>query len=253
MAQGKSQDGSQGAGDDMHRSNGHSDTMAGANRGQAPPEPPTSFPLYVRIRAVVADWGIPEERRNEFLILGPAERLEDQEADRDSKRTGLDRQDDPVQDPAIVLEHILREVMSEGEFGQIMDRMLMQPTPAFSMYENSPPPGARFVSPLKLPEGMGTPCDSGDCDSTGGGTLQAPGSESMLSQLAVEPKPWSSRALLDLPPPVAARPHAASSSNQRPARGLNSRALNQTGRQPSRPPGSAGGTGGAAALAETDA
>merc|ERR1711939_465217 len=121
------------------------------------------------------------------------------------------------------------------------------------MYENSPAPGARFVSPLKLPDGVGTRCDdSSASDSAGGQGLHAPGSEGMLSQLAAEVKPWNSRALLDLPPPSAARPHAASSSTQRPARGFSGRALNQT-RQPSRPPGSAGGSSCTAAPAEADA
>jgi hypothetical protein len=269
MAQGNSQGGSQGAGDDMHRSNGHSDTMAGANRGQPPPEPPTSFPLYVRIRAVVGDWGISEEKRKEFLILGAAERLEDQEdaQDRD-KRTGLDRQDDEeirikyekildsgseeaVQKPAVVLEHILREIMAEGEFGQIMDSMLMQPTPVFSMFENSPPPGAAFVSPLKLPDGVGTLADSsssGERDSR----REESGKEGMLAQLlAAEPQPWSSRTLLNMPlpqPVQKSQAMAAAGSTQR-SRGLTGKPPHaatfvQSLRQASRPPGSAGGSSG---------
>jgi hypothetical protein len=232
--------------------NAHSESGSGGGRSQAPPEAPTSFPLYARIRAVVADWDIPAERRNEFLILGPAERLEDQEADRDSKRTGLERQDDQVQNPAIVLEHILREIMAESEFGQIMDRMLMQPTPAFSMYENSPAPGSRFVSPLKLPDGVGTLCDS-SASGVVAEDVEVPGKESFLSKISVaEPKPWSSRSLLDLRPPAAVSSHAATSGAQRPVRSFSGQAVAQSGRQPSRPPGSAGGASCTAAPGEVD-
>jgi hypothetical protein len=48
-----------------------------------------------------------------------------------------------------VLEHMLREVISEEEFGNILDKMLLQDTPCFLQYEDSPPPA---IPPPQLPE-----------------------------------------------------------------------------------------------------
>lgn len=48
-----------------------------------------------------------------------------------------------------VLEHMLREVISEEEFGNILDKMLLQETPCFLQYEDSPPPA---IPPPRLPE-----------------------------------------------------------------------------------------------------
>lgn len=41
----------------------------GTSRGLQQAPPPTANPLYVRVRVVVADWDVPPEKRDEFLVL----------------------------------------------------------------------------------------------------------------------------------------------------------------------------------------
>eukprot|EP00440_Ansanella_granifera_P063072 gb/GFBE01068393.1/.p1 GENE.gb/GFBE01068393.1/~~gb/GFBE01068393.1/.p1 ORF type:complete len:1946 (+),score=403.79 gb/GFBE01068393.1/:1-5838(+) len=165
-------------------------SLADVSLGPQPPTPPTSFPLYVRIRAVVADWMVPPEQRKDFIVESAARNLAarrqfeagilaEQEADATGElgmlnRFGEDDSDYPdmlqmrqirrpmssssaavaqVQqelEPAgeigpdlvsKVLEHMVREVMSEEEFGVILDKMVCQDTPCFVQYEDSAPPG----------------------------------------------------------------------------------------------------------------
>lgn len=149
-------------------------SQAGFTDFDAPtmPESPTSFPLYVRIRAVVADWAVPPERRQEFLLPSPAKRFEDQQVNWSSSRQGREEQAELSQAAAQgsfvvspdvgVLEHILREIMAEDELGHIIDNILMEDTPLFEQYEDSAPPGEREVSALRFPIGAfdtGLPCD----------------------------------------------------------------------------------------------
>mmetsp|Transcript_52322 Transcript_52322/g.132209 ORF Transcript_52322/g.132209 Transcript_52322/m.132209 type:complete len:1905 (+) Transcript_52322:207-5921(+) len=143
-----------------------------------PPTPPTSNPLYVRIRAVVADWEVPAERRDEFLVLSSrrgtsevekedgdySELLQTRRALRGSGGIGGGSTggsagfaaDGP---PATggggaesggalgpdlvvgVLEHMLREVIAEDSFGMILDNMLLEEVPYFVQYEDSARPG----------------------------------------------------------------------------------------------------------------
>lgn len=155
--------------------------------GPQPPTPPTSFPLYVRLRAQVADWVVPPEQGKDFVVecdsRNLAARRETEarvalhEADvtspgvmsslmRHSEDDGYGEmprqaspprramnssssartQDEPPGEigPDVVskvLEHMIREVMSEDEFGMILDKMLSQDTPCYIQYENSAPPG----------------------------------------------------------------------------------------------------------------
>lgn len=121
--------------------------------------PPTNYPLYVRIRAVVADWEVPAEQRSDFLIADPlsipevklidedqAEKLRTRAAIRGDGRSsskgnravpeGLNR--NLVQG---TLEFLIREVIEEKSFGELVEGMLAQEAPCFVQYEDTPPPG----------------------------------------------------------------------------------------------------------------
>jgi len=163
-------------------------SLAEASLGPQPPTPPTSYPLYVRIRAVVADWAVPAEQQNDFLVESSARNLaarrhleaklrEEAEAhtgelgmmnqfvedDDDYAEVMQKRQTQPPRRAAQsrarqeihtqvagtigpdtvskVIEHMVREVISEDEFGAILDKMLSQETPCFLQFEDTPAPG----------------------------------------------------------------------------------------------------------------
>lgn len=179
-------------------------SLTEASMGPQPPAPPTAFPLYVRLRAQVADWLVPPEHRHDFLVEAPARnlaarreseaRLAAEQADATAPEAlgmaGYAEEEMPFMDPVLkrqspmlrppgsspapsspptarqdgraprggdlgpdlvskVLEHMLREVISEEEFGNILDKMLLQETPCFLQYEDSPPPA---IPPPRLPE-----------------------------------------------------------------------------------------------------
>eukprot|EP00928_Gymnodinium_smaydae_P093696 TRINITY_DN77_c0_g2_i1.p1 TRINITY_DN77_c0_g2~~TRINITY_DN77_c0_g2_i1.p1 ORF type:complete len:1372 (-),score=321.32 TRINITY_DN77_c0_g2_i1:54-3857(-) len=193
---------------------------------QAPPESPTNFPLYVRIRAVVADWAVEPERRKDFLVMGPSMRLEDQEGNwNDTRRKAAAP---PVDDAAgqsqrtggarSVLEHVLREVMAEDALREMMDNILLQETPFFAQFEDSAPPGEPSVSPLRFPVGADN-MDVGDdlayvpADESGSGD----GLASLLSRPGA-PASWRGASLLDFASPLEETEAGASSSSpSRPA------------------------------------
>jgi len=152
--------------------------------GPQPPMQPTSFPLYVRLRAQVADWLVSPELGKDFVVEASARNLS---ARRESEARVAEQATQPAMNlrhsedhgeysdlhspPASpprrpilssssaatvpdeplgevgpdlvskVLEHMIREVMSEDEFGMIVDKMLSQETPCYIQYENSAPPG----------------------------------------------------------------------------------------------------------------
>eukprot|EP00933_Yihiella_yeosuensis_P030543 TRINITY_DN24181_c0_g1_i1.p1 TRINITY_DN24181_c0_g1~~TRINITY_DN24181_c0_g1_i1.p1 ORF type:complete len:1639 (+),score=361.06 TRINITY_DN24181_c0_g1_i1:466-4917(+) len=60
--------------------------------GPAPPTPPTTFPIYVRLRVVVADWEVPAERQADFVVQSPARALAAQQED---ENAGLEDDVDP--------------------------------------------------------------------------------------------------------------------------------------------------------------
>jgi len=120
--------------------------------------PPTSYPLYVRIRAVVADWEVPAEKRSEFLIADPlsfpdvklvdedhSEKLRTRAAIRGTgERTQSKKQSAEGLHRNVMrgtLEHLIREVIEEKSFGKLVDDMLAQDAPFFVQYEDTPPPG----------------------------------------------------------------------------------------------------------------
>lgn len=116
-----------------------------------PPAPPTSFPLYVRIRATVADWEVEKSERAGFLISGPPAPADDLEEDSMAKKDEVPSVGPPepldYDTAAGVLEHMLREVVGSDSFEQIIDNMLTQETPFFVQFENSAPPGeVEFIS-----------------------------------------------------------------------------------------------------------
>merc|ERR1712032_1812516 len=131
-------------------------SIADLSRGPQLPPAPTSYPLYVRVRAVVADWEVSPEQMDDFLIVGPTAALDsvgpeenpgvqtikatlqkENPRKRRSSRLGMVS---GVQ-VANVLEHVLRDVIAGDEFGEIVDSMLSQETPFFIQYEDSPAPG----------------------------------------------------------------------------------------------------------------
>jgi hypothetical protein len=124
---------------------------------------PSSYPLYVRLRAVVSDWGA--RNTDNFLVLGPSASLEawrGSGADDDEppftgaarmRRGSLKPEPPPGAfskpgevelSPDLiggVMEHVIREVLCEDRFAEILDQALTQDTPYFLQYEDSLPPG----------------------------------------------------------------------------------------------------------------
>jgi len=186
-----------GMGNDMRSSMSGMEASRGAGIGQ-PSMPPTSYPLYVRIRAVVADWELPRERHNEFLIASPlnfvgkaGEEEEDLDHTRRKKTGGMAGQASPAGLNASlmrgVLEHMIREVIAEDDFGEIVDGILAQDAPFFLQYEDSPPPGD------PQPPGQGA-IEEEARDFSGYDELKA--------LLGDRPEPeWNSELLLDFPLP----------------------------------------------------
>eukprot|EP00929_Paragymnodinium_shiwhaense_P112421 TRINITY_DN80679_c0_g1_i1.p1 TRINITY_DN80679_c0_g1~~TRINITY_DN80679_c0_g1_i1.p1 ORF type:complete len:1858 (+),score=467.04 TRINITY_DN80679_c0_g1_i1:131-5704(+) len=194
-------------------------SMAGFNQ---PPQPPTTFPLYVRIRAVVSDWSVPKEQLGDFLVLGPRDSVAPEEEDgedSDWNRTHRDTHGDQGGGSVHaggavggVLEQLLREIMAEEGFNDIVDSMVKQETPLFAQYEDSAPPGQPEVPQLRFPDAdLTEEAGSGDLlrdllgpDATAGG--------SSLPKAAA-PSSWRSGMLLDFPCGYG----GASSSSSEPA------------------------------------
>lgn len=120
------------------------------------PPPPKAFPLTVRIRAVVADWGLGQDRRDEFLVAGPwpvdpATKQDDDWQNRTNPKVSwlgdaAANNHEPAEalHPGLlggILEHIVREVMEETDFDEILDNIMMQDTPNFIQYDDAAPPG----------------------------------------------------------------------------------------------------------------
>jgi hypothetical protein len=171
--------------------------------------PPTSYPLYVRIRAVVADWEVPKEKRSEFLIADPlsvpetklvdedqAEKMRTRAAIRGTSQRasasskfpdgGLNR--DLMRG---TLEHLIREVIEEKSFSQLVEDMLRQDAPYFVQYEDTPAPGEtnrKQDAPRPAPA-VPTLTEDG-------------GFEELKALLAKRPEPvWGSELLNDFPEP----------------------------------------------------
>jgi len=122
--------------------------------------PPTSYPLYVRIRAVVADWEVPVEDRSEFLIADPLQfpnikEVDEEQAEKLRTRAAIrgtndGRANSKKQDMEGglhrnlmrgTLEYLIREVIEEKSFSELVEDMLAQDAPYFVQYEDTPPPG----------------------------------------------------------------------------------------------------------------
>jgi len=172
------------------------------------PVTPTCFPLYVRLRAVVADWDVPKDKRNEFLILGPNAAVERQVPEDSSgsdwnrtRRTKGGEPDGTVQTGGVVggvLEQILREVLAEPEFGEIVDMMLEQETPLFAQYENTAPPGGQAPAALRFPDAAAP--DEGDLlRAILGDEADGAGADPFFSEQASASRVWRSDMLLDFP------------------------------------------------------
>lgn len=159
-----------------------SSSMDESSRGPQVPSSPTSYPLYVRLRAVVADWMVKPEERKDFVVESCArnllaQQLTKEEAKDATNPAGLNlgveeppgskdyqrqsstlspapEEGEMVMEPpgqpeeetnnfklaGSVLEHLMREVLREEEFGNILDKMLSQDVPFFQQFENSDPP-----------------------------------------------------------------------------------------------------------------
>lgn len=158
--------------------------------------PPTSYPLYVRLRAVVADWAVPPEKKDEFLVM--KERPEDEGARSPSSSPRAPTVKGALNCDQVsgTLEHMLREVLAEDEFSAILENMLMEETPNFLQYEDGKAPGDPHLG-LVVP-------DSEDEEE-----------EDELDELDERPEyNWSSDLLLDFDGPALpkAAPEAASAA-----------------------------------------
>jgi len=200
-------------------------------QGAAHAPPPTSYPLYVRLRAVVADWEVPKEDRVSFLISGApnaeADVAEDEEDHAEQLRTraaikgtqlrGVSEPSGKLNADLVrgVMEHMIREVLAEDEFGEIVDKMLVQDTPYFLQYEDSPPPGDPDRPTEQLDEEMVLVEDMSDA-----------GADATIALLKDRPEPtWATDVLMDIPAPRLAVPSAASASGSNVGRAIGSTAL----------------------------
>jgi len=194
---------SRGRGTSMGNSTNNFDTMRGPHK----PEPPTSNPLYVRVRASVADWEVEPEHRRDFLILGPSVELEHDPEDEEveetlegaARTTNFSHLPTPPYEPAKklgpglvrdALEQMIQEVMAEDGFGDILDKMLAEETPYFLQLEDSAPPGTN--DPYQAAKSL-------KMDGSGEVTMvEAP------APLASGPSAaWTSPLLLDFPAPAS--------------------------------------------------
>jgi len=111
------------------------------------------------------------------------------------------------------LEHLIREVIEEKSFGQLVDGMLAQDAPCFVQYEDTPPPG----EPDHTKDAVATSALRAAVP-----TLTADGGfEELKALLSNRPEPaWASELLSDFPEPklpdldVSTRAGGAASSNE---------------------------------------
>jgi len=196
----------------------------GTNSSQTPP---TSYPLYVRIRAVVADWEVPTQKRNEFIIKDsflaiPDVKLVDEDmAEKTRTRAAIRGTSEPntnSKNPKMVqdtqgrglsknlvrstLEHLIREVMEETSFKDLVDGMLAQDAPFFAQYEDTPPPGEpdhKQVASLMAPSQISAPAVASEVVDDGGFDG---GFDELKALLSSRPEPvWGSELLCDFPAP----------------------------------------------------
>jgi len=205
--------------------------------------PPTSHPLYVRIRAVVADWEVPVEKRSEFLIADalsvPYAKLVDEDqaeklrtraairgeaGGRTPSKSGKSMSDGGLNRSLMqgTLEYMIREIIEEKSFGQLVEGMLAQDAPFFVQYEDTPPPGGadhkKQITSISAPPAGATaaaapePAGRRSSSSRPGssqGNVRRPsvptvrdGFEELKALLANRPEPvWGSELLSDFPEP----------------------------------------------------
>jgi hypothetical protein len=216
--------------------------------------PPTAYPLYVRIRAVVADWEVPEEKRSEFLITDPlsmpeVKLVDEDQAEKLRTRAAI-RGNDPrspsksgrssFQDGGLnrdvirnTFEHLIREVIEEKSFSELVEGMLLQDSPFFAQFEDTPPPGEAdhrevpqpttvvAAAPAPTSQSLPQPARRTSSSSQGPRRGSSPklegGFDELKALMANRPTPvWSSELLSNFPEPnlpdFASGPSAASSS-----------------------------------------
>lgn len=195
-----------------------------------PPQPPTTFPLYVRIRAVVSDWSVPKEQRGEFVILGAADSVVPEEPGDDWNKTRQagDQPDGSVNAGGVVggvLEQILREIMQESDFNEIVDNMVKQETPLFAQFEDSPPPGQPSISQLRFPDAEAE-AGTGDLLTDLLGPEAAAAGAILPS--GQSPACWRSDMLLDFPCTYGGASSSSSTAGAATASASKARALDVT-------------------------
>jgi hypothetical protein len=181
------------------------------------PSAPSTYPLYVRLRAVVTDWE--GANKDDFLVLGQSASLEawrGQDADepaRGSVRGGASpvatagatagkspaSELAPELSPSLVggvLEHMIREVLFEDRFTEILDQALTQDTPYFLQYEDSLPPGD--------PDSHLEQLFAGDLGAGGALDSMDPELKALLANRSDGETDWTSNLLMDLEQPVKA-------------------------------------------------
>jgi len=200
------------------------------------PQAPTSYPLHVRVRAVVADWEVPSEKRSAFLIAPPVDGVDagKQFLDEDSParlRTAYNSpgsgQTQPL--PASsnaspsrtaaaktlqggppdrqlngnlvrgTMEYLIREVMADKSFEDLVDEMLTQEPPFFLQFEDSAPPGESQHTPPEEPAAAPA-IDVGSFE------------ELMAERAEMPAAPWSSELLMDFLEPSFPTVTAASAT-----------------------------------------
>jgi len=133
---------------DVSTSSFQSQAAAAAAMG---PPPPSSYPLYVRVRAVVADWAVPETQADEFIVSTPAAPLakslgvgigQGLVPDVGGSASGSHAALDAGTMPAKIMEHMLREIMAEDDVQSVLNGMLLsKDLPYFIQFDDSNPPG----------------------------------------------------------------------------------------------------------------
>jgi len=250
-----------------------SSSMDESSRGAQVPVAPTSYPLYVRVRAVVADWAVPEDQKKDFLVescarnLQARRRSEGQREDPPYPQQRLTGQGGTIEEEPMrqlsgdfeptprsnmptsgpptdpqglqrglpagtdlaqgVLEHIMREVIAEEEFGSILDKMLSQEVPFFMQYEDSTPPALPPPDHPAAPEASLMPRQLEDPSELEPSADEADEEEEVILPAEGRPPaamPWSD-LLLDFQ-----APSSCTASSQKPDAGKASKPAPSTGR-----------------------
>jgi len=179
----------------------------GSQTGPSSP-PPSTNPMYVRIKAIVADWEAPEKStREEYLICEQPGVVPEEEEPPSTVVSPSPAPGAPGDDPqaaalklpigvaANVMEAVLRDIMSGTDMRSLLDEMVKQDAPFFVQFEDSHAPGEgpppAMMEPVRPPEPQVQKTDA---------ELEAAGEKLVAQEEDVAPvvgPGWSSAVLCD--------------------------------------------------------